>query len=197
MIQRIALGAAAIVVAVMTVWAQAPEGAGAAKGKAGKGKAAQPEAPLAPPPVPQVLRLVRQNTYLVTGHGSNSVFRVTPAGVILVDTKLPNAGDYERLMELIRGVTTQPVKFVINTSSKPASSGNNAKFQAAGAEIVTTERTLTLGDAQVRTIRAGDGLLVYFAVEKLLCLGEGAVAGGANLDWTLAVPAVGEPVYRK
>jgi hypothetical protein len=54
-----------------------------------------------------------------------------------------------------------------------------------------------LGDAQVRTVRAGDGLLVYFAGEKLLCLGEGAVAGAANLDWTLAVPVVGEPVYRK
>ena len=70
-------------------------------------------------------------------------------------------------------------------------------FQAAGAEIVTTERTLTLGDAQVRTVRAGDGMLVYFAGEKVLCVGEGAVASGANLDWTLAVPAVGEPVYRK
>ena len=188
---------AALIFAIVALWAQAPEGAGAAKGRAGKAKAAQPEAPPAPPPVPQVLRLLRQNTYMVTGHGANSVFRVTAAGVILVDTKLPNPGDYERLLELIRGVTPQPVKFVINTSSKPASSGNNAKFQAAGAEIVTTERTLTLGDAQVRTIRAGDGLLVYFAGEKLLCLGEGAVAGGANLDWTLAVPAAGEPVYRK
>ena len=78
------------------------------------------------------------------------IFKRVPL-MLAFTAELPNPGDYERLMELIRGVTTQPVKFVINTSSKAASSGNNAKFQAAGAEIVTTERTLTLGDAQVRT----------------------------------------------
>lgn len=194
---RIGSGIAAVILAVVSVWAQAtPEGAAAAKGKATKGKAQQAEAAPTPPPVPQVLRLVRSNTYLVTGHGANSTFRVTASGVILVDTKLPNPGDYERLLELIRGVTPQPVKFVINTSAKPASSGNNAKFQAAGAEIVTAERTITLGDAQVRTIRAGDGLLVYFAGEKLVCVGDDAVAGGLNLDWTLAIPGTGEPKYR-
>lgn len=199
---RIGSGSAAVmvsmIVAVVSVWAQAanPDAAAAAKGKAAKGKAQQAEAAPTPPPVPQVLRLVRPNTYLVTGHGANSTFRVTSAGVILVDTKLPNPGDYERLVELIRGVTPQPVKFVVNTSAKAASSGNNAKFQAAGAEIVTGERTITLGDAQVRTIRAGDGLLVYFAGEKLLCVGDGAVTGGLNVDWTLAIPATGEPIYR-
>ena len=42
-----------------------------------------------------------------------------------------------------------------------------------------------------------DGRATYFGGEKVLCVGEGAVASGANLDWTLAVPAAGEPVYRK
>jgi hypothetical protein len=102
-----------------------------------------------------VLRLVRANTYLVTGHGSNSTFRVTPQGVILVNTKLPAAGDYERLAELIHGVTAQPVKFVFNTSARPESNGNNSKFQ--GAEVVTTERTVTLGGAEARSVRVGDG----------------------------------------
>src|SRR4051812_17033548 len=104
------------VAATLALWAQAPpEGAGAAKGK-GKGKAAVVEAKATPPPVPQVLRLVRPSTYLVTGHGSNSTFRVTPQGVFLVDTKNAGPGDYERLSALIRGITPQPVKFVMNTS---------------------------------------------------------------------------------
>jgi glyoxylase-like metal-dependent hydrolase (beta-lactamase superfamily II) len=199
-------------VAALALWAQAPpEGAGAGKGKgkagatdAAKGKAggrgvitAEAKAPT-PPPIPQVLRLVRANTYLVTGHGTNSVFRVTPQGVILVDTKLAGPGDYERLVELIRGITPQPVKFVINTSMKPEASGNNAKFQAAGAELVSGERALTLGGAEARAIRVGESTAVYFPGEKLLCLGDASKTNDAvsKLDWTLAVQASGEPVYR-
>lgn len=188
--------------AALALWAQAPpEGAGAAKGKAkagGRGVVtAEAKAPT-PPPVPQVLRLVRANTYLVTGHGNNSVFRVTPQGVILADTKLAGAGDYERLVELIRGITPQPVKFVFNTSARPAAAGNNAKFQAAGAEIVTGERTVPLGGAEVRSVRVGEATVVYFAGEKLLLLGDVDKSNQAlsKLDWTLAVPAAGEPVYR-
>ena len=189
-------------VAALALWAQAPSEdpasgkAKAAKGKAGRGAAAAPAKAATPPPVPQVLRLVRANTYLVTGHGSNSIFRVTPQGVILVDTKLAGAGDYERLAELIRGITPQPVKFVLNTSSRPESSGNNAKFQAAGAQV--TDRTVTLGGAEARVIRVGESAVVYFPAEKLICLGDVSKTDEAvqKLDWTLAVPGSGEPLYR-
>ncbi len=195
------LGIAVVMIAAaVALWAQAPpEGAGAAKGKAKAGRgvveAKAPAAPT-PPPVPQVLRLVRANTYLVTGHGSNSTFRVTPQGVILVNTKLPAAGDYERLAELIRGVTAQPVKFVFTTNARPESNGNNAKFQ--GAEVVTTERTVTLGGAEVRSVRVGENTLVFFPSEKLLCLGDVSKTDVAvsKLEWTLAIPNSGEPVYR-
>ena len=192
--------AVVMVVAAIALWAQAPpEGAAAAKGKAKAGRGvveAKAPAPPTPPPVPQVLRLVRPNTYLVTGHGSNATFRVTPQGVILVNTKLPAAGDYERLVELIRGITTQPVKFIFNTNARPESNGNNAKFQ--GAEVVTTERTVTLGGAEARSVRVGENTLVYFPSEKLLCLGDVSKTDAAvqKLEWTLAIPNSGEPVYR-
>ncbi len=190
--------ALALVVAAMALWAQAPqEGAGAAKAK-GKGKAAAVEAKATPPPVPQVLRLVRPSTYLVTGHGTNSTFRVTPQGVILVDTKSAGPGDYERLAELIRGLTPQPVKFVLNTNARAEAAGNNAKFQAAGAELVTTDRSVALGGAQVRSIKIGENTVVYFPLERLICLGDVPQTNEAvqKLDWTLAIPGSGEPVYR-
>ncbi|MEO8099004.1 MAG: hypothetical protein ABI811_14980 [Acidobacteriota bacterium] len=192
----------------MALWAQAPpEGAAkgkgkggdaAAKGKGGRGGVAQEAKAPTPPPIPQVLRLVRANTYLVTGHGTNSIFRVTPMGVILVDTKLGSAGDYERLAELIHGVTDKPVKYVVNTSTKPEAAGNNAKFQAAGAEIVSGEKVLALGGAEARVIKVGESTVVYFPIEKLVVLGSVAKTSDAlqKLDWTLAVPAMGEPVYR-
>jgi hypothetical protein len=187
-----------LVVVAMALWAQAPpEGAGAAKGK-GKGKAPAAEAKATPPPVPQVLRLVRSNTYLVTGHGTNSTFRVTPQGVYLVDTKTAGPGDYERLAELIRGITPQPVKFVFNTSTRPEAAGNNAKFLAAGAELVATERTVALGGAEARAIQIGSSTVVYFPSEKLICLGDVSKTNEAvqKLDWSLAIPSSGEPVYR-
>jgi hypothetical protein len=185
-----------LISATLALWAQAtPEGA--AKGKA-KGKASVQERAPTPPPVPQVLRLVRPSTYLVTGHGTNSIFRVTPQGVLLVDTKLAAPGDYERLAELIRGITPQPVKFVFNTSSVPGASGNNAKFLATGAELVATERTVTLGGAEARVLKVGANAVVYFPSEKLICLGEVPKNNEAvqKLDWTLAIPSSGEPVYR-
>lgn len=195
--------------AAFALWAQSSENAGAAKGKgkadaAAKGKAKNDaKAPPAPPAVPQVLRLLRPSTYLVTGHGANSVFRITPRGVLLVDTKLPAPGDYERLIELIRGVTPQPVKFVFNTSAKPESSGNNAKFQASGAEIVADARTVKLDTVETQVILFDGVAAVYFPADKLICLGDlytSATPETLNailkLDWTLAVPATGEPVYR-
>ncbi|MEO5922742.1 MAG: hypothetical protein ABIR70_02845 [Bryobacteraceae bacterium] len=193
---RIIGSLAFLVAATLALWAQAtPEGA--AKGKA-KGKAAVEAKAPTPPPVPQVLRLVRPSTYLVTGHGTNSIFRVTPQGVLLVDTKLAGPGDYERLAELIRGITPQPVKFVFNTSARPEAIGNNSKFQASGAELVATERNVLLGGAEVRAIRIGTNTVVYFPAEKLVCLGEVPKSNEAiqKLDWTLAIPSSGEPVYR-
>ena len=205
------LGAVLVMtVAAIALWAQAPPeaGAGKGKGKAGAADAAakgrgggrgvvEAKAPT-PPPIPQVMRLVRANTYLVTGHGTNSIFRVTPQGVMLVDTKLAGPGNYERLVELIRGITQQPVKFVFNTSSKPEAAGNNAKFQAAGVEIVTGDRSVTLGGAEARAIRVGMNTVVYFPGEKLVVLGDLSKTNEAiaKLDWTLAIPASGEPVYR-
>jgi len=187
-------GILAATLAAVALWAQAPPET-ATKAKAKAKAAVETKAPT-PPPVPQVLRLVRANTYLVTGHGTNSTFRVTPQGVMLVDTKLPAPGDYERLAELIRGITPQPVKFVFNTSSRPEASGNNAKF--TGAEIVATERAVTLGGAEARAIRIGTNTVVYFPSERLICLGEVSKTDETvhKLDWTLAIPASGEPVYR-
>ena len=161
-----------IVLAFASLWAQAPSD-GTAKGKGkGKGDAKAAIVPPAPLAIPQVLRLLRPSTYLVTGHGSNSVFRVTPKGVLVVDTKLAGPNDFERLSELIRGITPQPVKFVFNSSAKPESSGNNTKFQAAGAEIIVGERTVKLDITDVRSIRFGETTAVYFPADKLICLGD-------------------------
>jgi glyoxylase-like metal-dependent hydrolase (beta-lactamase superfamily II) len=141
--------------------------------------------------------------YLVTGHGANVVFRDTPEGVILVNTKLRNPGDYERLVELIRGVAHGPVKYVLNSTVGPDATGNNAKFQTSGAAVVAGERAVKLGGIEARAIAFGDQTAVYFPADRVVYVGDLYPGGTAEeldallkLDWTLAVPATGEPAYR-
>ena len=90
-------------------------------------------------PQPQTIQQVKPNLYMVTGAGGNSTFRVTPDGVILVDGKLPGEENYNALMALIKGVTDQPVKFLIVTHHHADHTGNNQKFLDAGVQIVAHE----------------------------------------------------------
>src|SRR5262249_7856178 len=47
--------------------------------------------------------------------------------------------NFNRLMEEIKSVTDQPVKYVINTHHHPDHVGNNQKFIDAGAQVVALE----------------------------------------------------------
>ena len=56
------------------------------------------------------IRTLKPNLYMVTGGGANTLIRVTPDGLIVVDTKNPGDENFNRLMEEIRSVSTLPVK---------------------------------------------------------------------------------------
>jgi glyoxylase-like metal-dependent hydrolase (beta-lactamase superfamily II) len=153
----------------MVAEAQAPPGRG------GRG-------PARPDPVEKI-RTLAPNLYLITGGGANTVVRVTPAGVIVVDTKNPGQQNYDRVMEEIRSVSNQPVKWVINTHHHPDHVGNNQLFIDAGAQVLALDKlkadmasdprtkdipglptqtfeknyTLTFGGAEVRLYSFGPG----------------------------------------
>src|SRR5437660_8564326 len=64
------------------------------------------------------IKMLKPNLYEITGGGANTLIRVTNQGLIVVDTKNPPPSpddNFARLMEEIRSVSTQPVKYVINT----------------------------------------------------------------------------------
>jgi cyclase len=84
----------------------------------------------------QPIQMVKPGLYVVPGGGSNSIVRVTPDGVILVDTKLPGAANYDALVAQIKTVTPLPVKTVIVTHHHADHTGNNDRFIAAGAEVI-------------------------------------------------------------
>ena len=62
---------------------------------------------------------------------------------------------------------------------------------------------MKLDMTEVRSVRIGEATAVYFPADKLICLGDlyastnaAALNAILKLDWTLAVPNSGEPLYR-
>jgi glyoxylase-like metal-dependent hydrolase (beta-lactamase superfamily II) len=117
----------AVSLAATAVLAQGPPG-----GRGGKG------GPKAGATVEKI-RLLKPNLYMITGGGANTLVRVTPEGLILVDTKNPGDENYNRVMEEIKSVSDLPVKYVLNTHHHPDHVGTNQKFIDAGATVIALE----------------------------------------------------------
>jgi len=87
------------------------------------------------PPAQLTLNKVKDDLYEIEGDGGNVAVYVTGEGVILIDDKFEQ--DHEGIMEKVKSVTSQPVKYVINTHHHSDHSGGNVKF-AGAAEIIST-----------------------------------------------------------
>ena len=84
------------------------------------------------------IKQVRDNLYVIPGAGGNTTVFVTQAGVVLVDTKLPNNG--EAILNQARRVTDKPVTTIINTHTHPDHIGSNEYFPAS-VDVVAHENT--------------------------------------------------------
>src|SRR2546425_9073837 len=100
------------------------------------GAAAQQRRPRIPPT--GTIKKVRDNLYVISGGGGNTTVFVTQAGVVVVDTKLPNNG--EAILNQVRSVTDKPVSTIVNTHSHPDHVGSNEYFPAS-VDVVTHENT--------------------------------------------------------
>lgn len=118
--------------------AQAPPG----QGRGGRGGAGQ---------TVEKIRLLKPSLYMVTGGGANTLIRVTPEGLIVVDTKNPGDENFNRLMEEIRSVSNLPVRYVINTQHHPDHVGTNQKFIDAGATVLALDALKTHMASDPRT----------------------------------------------
>ena len=68
----------------------------------------------------------------------NTTAMVTTEGVILVDDKFP--ADVDNIVAEVKTITNQPIKYVVNTHHHGDHSGGNAKLQAMGVQVVTSEQ---------------------------------------------------------
>jgi glyoxylase-like metal-dependent hydrolase (beta-lactamase superfamily II) len=93
---------------------------------------------------------VAGSVYMLTGLGGNIGLSVGPDGVVVVDDQF--APLVPRIREAIRGITPEPVRFVLNTHWHFDHSGGNAPFAA--------EATIIAHDNARRRLRDGDPKLV-------------------------------------
>ena len=89
------------------------------------------------PPVAEIEK-VKDNLYMITGGGGNTAAFITEAGVVLVDTKLPNWGS--AIMDKVKTVTNKPVVTIINTHTHGDHNGSN-EFFTGNVEFVAQENT--------------------------------------------------------
>ncbi|HYR90886.1 MAG TPA: MBL fold metallo-hydrolase [Terriglobia bacterium] len=92
-------------------------------------------------PAPQLsINKVKDDLYNIEGDGGNVAVFVTNEGVILVDDKYDH--DHDALLAQIRSVTTQPVRYIINTHYHADHASGNARFLPV-AEIISTANART------------------------------------------------------
>ena len=88
------------------------------------------------PPASQLtVSKVKQDLYMIEGHGGNVAAYVTGEGVILVDDKYEP--DFDAIVGAVKSVTNQPVKYILSTHYHADHSGGNAKFLPT-AEVIST-----------------------------------------------------------
>jgi glyoxylase-like metal-dependent hydrolase (beta-lactamase superfamily II) len=123
----------------------------------------------------QPIQMVKPGLYVVPGGGANSIVRVTSEGVILVDTKLPGAANYDALVAQIATVTPQPVKVVIVTHHHADHTGNDDRFIAAGAQVIGHAALASALDTYQFDPKPAKPTATYDGAERVVRLGGAEV----------------------
>jgi glyoxylase-like metal-dependent hydrolase (beta-lactamase superfamily II) len=134
---------------------------------------------------PSELELIKLKDDLYVIHGAyvpgNVTALITNEGVILVDDDFDV--DHDNLMKKLREVTSQPVKYVINTHYHNDHSGGNAKLKAEGtlavASVAARKRMAEASPADAVNITVEPRGAVYLGgkVAEIYWFGRGHTDG--------------------
>ena len=135
----------------------------------------------------------------------NTTVLVTNEGVLLVDDKFEV--DANNVIAEVKKLTSQPIKYVVNTHHHADHSGSNAKLQAIGAQTVMSEKArrnmvdgaqsglgnitfddhanIYLGGKTVQLYYFGRGhtngdIVAYFPAQRVLAAGDNFTVGDAT-----------------
>ncbi|HEV8395622.1 MAG TPA: MBL fold metallo-hydrolase [Vicinamibacterales bacterium] len=135
----------------------------------------------------------------------NTTALVTNEGVVLLDDKFEQ--DAPNILAMLKTVTNQPVKYVVNTHHHGDHSGGNVQLQKAGAQLIASEQArrymvdakqpgqpsvtfvdralLHLGGKDVELYHfgrahTGGDVFVYFPADRVLAAGDAFTFGTAT-----------------
>jgi glyoxylase-like metal-dependent hydrolase (beta-lactamase superfamily II) len=97
----------------------------------------------APQPPQLTLHKITDDLHYIEGDGGNVAVYLTNDGAILVDDKFDR--DHEAIMEKVKSLTSQPVKYVLTTHHHEDHSGGNGKF-------LPTAQVISTGNARINII---------------------------------------------
>ncbi len=153
------------------------------------------------------IQKVTDDLYAIIGDGGNSSVYITNEGVILVDDKFEYDG--QDIIDKVKSVTNQPIKYVLNTHLHGDHTGSNVLFLPR-AEVIATkmardnmvknnqpgvmrvtftdETDIFLGGKEVRMKYYGRGhtngdAVVYFPALRILASGDLGANNGPNVDF--------------
>ncbi len=73
---------------------------------------------------------VKPGIDMVNVHGENVVVQYGPDGIVVVDSGGP--GDSAALLDAVKHISSEPIRFILNTSASPDRTGGNAQLAHAG-----------------------------------------------------------------
>jgi cyclase len=97
----------------------------------------------------EVLHL-RPNFYMIAGAGGNIGFQVGEDGVVVVDSG--STSNAAAVVDAIKKVTKQPIRYLINTSADPDHVGGNATVAKAGQTLFTQNADFVGGGASILSV---------------------------------------------
>ncbi len=149
----------------------------------------------APAPAKLTVNKVKDDLYEIEGDGGNVAVYITDEGVILIDDKFDQ--DHQGIVDGVKSVTSQPIKYIINTHYHADHSGGNTKFLPT-AEIISTAmaRTNILEHKQSNAPPGVSPARITFTTETAIHLGGKEVQamymgrGHTNGDAVIYFPAI-------
>ena len=169
-------------------------------------------------PFSTAIRKLKDGLFVIPGYdgavtGGNVAVRVTTEGVIIVDDKFPPASN--EIVPKVRSVTSQPIRYVLQTHSHGDHAGGHPEFitiaeiighrnaranmvrnkQAAPPRLTFSDQAgVFLGGVEVQTLHLGRGhtdgdAVIYFPDLATVHTGD-LVVWGKRTDGTVLTPFV-------